>query len=401
MKHLSVATLILTALGLVSCAHPPLKRVQDAMRPVSAPVLADDLPLPALFAAVETEIRYLESVSNHNTLNFGEKSFSKAEYLAGLRHFVELGRAAKSPREFFEGVERDFDFHEVYGGNGWGEILLTSYYSPVLSGARRRTEIFRQPIYMAPPDMVELDLSQFDPKYSEDRKLRARLVDGERGKKAVPYYTREEIDIHGALAKKKLELCWVDPIDAFVLQVQGSGIVHLDNGKSIKLIYAEKNGQRYESIGKFLRKAIPDDQMSMQRIEAHLRSLPFDEMQRILNLNPSYVFFKTSDVPSVTSLGVSAADGRTIAVDPKFFPKGALAFLSSTKPLKTPPLGASADKIEWTPFARFVLDQDMGGAIQGGGRADLFWGSGEEAKLNAGVMKQPAKLYYLTPKRTQ
>lgn len=153
----------------------------------------------------------------------------------------------------------------------------------------------------------------------------------------------------------------------------------------------------YEPIGKFLKDYIPLNQMSLQTIEKFLRGLPKNRLQNYLNKNPSYVFFKTSEDHAITDLGVPATEGRTIATDKRFFPKGALALLSFSKPTFE-----SSEEIAPTSFqsvTRFVLDQDIGGVITGGGRVDLFWGQGDQSKRFAGVIKQVGKLYYLAPKR--
>ncbi len=389
----TIASVALLLGLLASCTRAPLKEQVKALRLTSAPDLSDDLPLEPLLAAVETEIAFLEKAQSHKPLLFGQRTYSQEEYLTGLRHFVELAKQYPVRDEFFSAVKKDFDFYEVYGDKAWGEIFLTSYYSPVVPGSLKRTEKFTQALYKQPDDMISLDLAAFDKdKYALDRKLRGRIVD----KKLVPYYSREDIDSKGALKGRKLELAWVDPIDSFMIQVQGSATVDFGKGKTMRVAYADKNGQPYEPVGKFVKQFIPPEQMSLQAIENYLHTLPPEKMQDYLNKNPSYVFFTDSAAAPATSLGVPPTDGRTAAVDQRFFPKGALAFLVTVKPK----FANATDYFtkDWEPLTRFVLDQDIGGAITGGGRLDLYWGSGPEAKRNAGVMKQAGKLYYLAPK---
>lgn len=369
------------------------------MRRVSAPDLAllkDDLPLEPLLAAIETEVQYLQSVPNRQTFTFGERTIPKDQYLAGLKKFVELARATPDRDEFFKRVGKDFEFYEVYGDQTWGDVFMTSYFEPVVPASKKKTKTLTQPLYAQPSDLLAVDLSLFDEKFAGERKYRARVENG----KVLPYYSREEIDVKGALKNKKLELFWVDPVDAFTLQVQGSGTLLVARKKGepeiVRVGYADKNGQRYESVGKFFKGLIPPDQLTWHSIETYLRSLPPAEMQQYLNLNPSYIFFKVMDKPAITYLGVSATEGRTIATDPKYFPKGALGFLVAQKPRFASP--KDTVPASWEPLARFVLDQDIGGAITGGGRLDLFWGRGDEAKQHAGVIKQHGNLYYIAPK---
>lgn len=362
------------------------------MRVASAPEILDDLPLEPLLAAVENEIRFLEDQSSLRPFIFGPRAVSKADYLKGLKRFVELGRTSPSVEHFYASVRENFDFYEVYGDKEWGDVFITSYFEPWIKGSTRRKAPYTQPLYRAPDDLVSLDLGEFDAKFSGERKLRGRIV----GKKFVPYFNREEIDTRAALKGKRLEICWVDPIDAFFLHTQGSGMVSLDNGKTLRVNYADKNGHLYEQLSKYLKDKIPLEQMNMHTIEIFLRSLPPGELQKYLNLNPSYVFFQPLDQSALTYMGVPATDGRTIATDPKFFPKGALAFLMFDKPRFDDPASPLPSASE--PSSRFVLDQDIGGAITGGGRLDLFWGRGEEAKRFAGAMKARGRLYYLVPK---
>ena len=117
-------------------------------------------------------------------------------------------------------------------------------------------------------------------------------------------------------------------------------------------------------------------------------------IDEVLNSNPSYIFFGQEEDGPFGSLGVRLTPGRSIALDPRVFPKGALGFISTQKPL----VNAGGEITGWTPFSRFVLNQDSGGAIKGAGRADLFWGSGPYAELAAGHLHHDGDLYILIQK---
>jgi membrane-bound lytic murein transglycosylase A len=212
----------------------------------------------------------------------------------------------------------------------------------------------------------------------------------------LPYYTREEIENEQILEGKNLELAWVDPIDAFFLHVQGSGTVRFEDDEELRLGYAAKNGYPFDAISKYLLDVIPREKMSMQAIDGYLRRLPEDEMRKILNKNPSYIFFQKLEGKPVTSLGAEVVDGRTIATDQDFFPKGALAYMEFPKPVFAD--GTSIEPVRWELTSRFVLDQDTGSAIRGPYRVDLYWGSGKEVARYAGVMKEMGRLYYMVPK---
>jgi membrane-bound lytic murein transglycosylase A len=392
--------LLLTVLGVLflsACSRGVLTGPGDSMRLTAAPAVtasqADDLPLAPLAAAVEEQIRFLEKKASVTEFNLGEAVYSKKEYLAGLRRVAELCRQSKDSNELFAQVVREFDFFEVYGREGWGEVFLTSYFEPVIPGSREKSARFSQPLYAKPKEILQIRLKEFAATSADHRTLQGRIENG----RVVPYYTRKEIDGEGKLKGKGLELCWVDPVDAFFLQVQGSGTVQLENGEKLRINYAEKNGHPYRPVGAVFRDQIPPDQFNLHTIEQKLRSLSPEAMQIAMNTNPSYVFFRLHDQSAITYMGLPATDGRTVATDQRYFQKGLLGFLMFDKPRFQSP--ESIQPENYQPASRFVLDQDIGGAITGGGRVDLFWGRGAEAKQAAGVIKHPARLYYLAPKK--
>src|SRR5690606_34494084 len=154
-----------------------------------------------------------------------------------------------SDAEFFALVEDQFDFYEVYGGKKWGEVLLTSYFEPEIPGSLKKTQVFTEPLLRRPADLVEVAVSKFDDRFGDILNVRGRMWrDPDRQRDVlIPYYTRGEIDA-GALKARKLELCWVDPVDAFFMQIQGSGTVILSGEQRLRLGYADQNGHLYHSI---------------------------------------------------------------------------------------------------------------------------------------------------------
>jgi membrane-bound lytic murein transglycosylase A len=159
--------------------------------------------------------------------------------------------------------------------------------------------------------------------------------------------------------------------------------------------YQASNGRPYRSIGRYMieKGFLAREEMSMQAIRKHLTEHP-EVLDEVLNYNPSYVFFRQVDSGPLGSLDVLLTPGRSIALDSKIFPKGALGFISCQKPL----VNDQGDIMGWTKFSRFVLNQDSGGAIKGAGRADIFWGSGPYAELTAGHLQHGGDLYILIKK---
>lgn len=396
MKRRKLRTGLWLLVVLAACTREPARDRSQALRLVSAPRLADDLGRADLVQKLNQHAAFLASLQTPAVLQFGERRFSARDYAAAVEAFLSRTAALSDDGAFFRALEESFDFWEVYGGRRWGEIVLTSYFEPEIPGRVQKTADFDTPLLRRPADLVQVLTSQFDERLAEAGTLRGRLQRDDRGRQSlVPYPAREAIQ-QGALRGQKLEIAWTRPVDAFFMQVQGSGTVVLPDGRRLRLGYSDQNGQLYQSIGKFLTDAIPLEKMSLYAIETHLAGLPRAQVQAVLNKNPSFVFFEHIDGDPKTSLGNTVFAGRTLATDPRFFPKGALAFAEFKKPVFE-----GADSLEpgrWQDTARFVFDQDTGGAIKGTARADLFWGAGSEAKRHAGFMKDPARLYYLSPR---
>jgi membrane-bound lytic murein transglycosylase A len=287
-------------------------------------------------------------------------------------------------RAFFE------TWFTPFAASDRGEAVgfFTGYYEPMLDGSRRPSGRYGVPLYGLPSDLVTVDLGAFAADL-EGRSIAGRVADG----RLVPYPERSAI-VAGALDGKGSVLAWVDdPIGAFFLQIQGSGIVRLEDGTFLRVGYAGSNGRAYVAIGKPLieRGAIAKEAMSMQAIRAWLEANPA-EAEAVMNLNPSYVFFRAIDGPGpIGAQGAPLTPGRSLAVDRAFVPLGAPLWLDILVP------GAGEGSPD-EPMRRLVIAQDTGGAIKGPLRGDLFWGSGAEAGERAGRMKHPGRCWLLLPR---
>lgn len=293
-------------------------------------------------------------------------------------------RDGAAVRQFFEAF---FVPNQVRNADGSDTGLMTGYYEPLLHGARKRGGLFQTALHRVPEDLLTIDLAGVYPELKGLR-LRGRL----QGNKVVPYPSRAELMKSGGLDGK--ELLWVDdPIEAFFLQVQGSGKVQLADGSAtVRLAYADQNGHPYRSIGKYLvdRGDLTLDQASAQGIKSWYLAHP-ERRQELLNANPGYVFFKEEQVVDSKkgpkgALGVPLTPNRSIAIDAGFLPLGAPVYISTTLP-------NTASMLQ-----RLMMAQDTGGAIKGAVRADYFWGFGAEAGEKAGKMKQRGMLWVLLPK---
>jgi len=291
------------------------------------------------------------------------------------------GTRPEQARAFFEA---NFTPYRVANADGTTSGLVTGYYEPLLRGSRFRRPPYVHPLYAPPDDLLVIDLTEVNPDLKNVR-LRGRLE----GNRVVPYWSRADIERGRAKLAGK-ELVWVDdPLDAFFLQVQGSGRVQLDGGALLRVGYADQNGHPYKAIGRWLvdRGELTVEQASMQGIAEWAQRNP-KRLSELLESNPSYVFFRV--LPNANggppgSLGAPLSPQRSIAVDPKFLPLGAPVWLATTTPATKQPL------------QRLVVAQDTGGAIRGAVRADYFWGFGGDAGREAGRMREQGQLWVLLP----
>lgn len=267
---------------------------------------------------------------------------------------------------------------------------FTGYYEALLKGSFEESERFSTPLYARPPELVMVDLGQFR------SDLRGRRVAGTvRDGRLVPYANRAAIEA-GALDGRSLEVLWVDsPVDAYFLHVQGSGRVQMPDGSFLGVGYAAQNGHANRLIGRHLVEtgAIPRSEISGQSIRAWLAANP-DEVQKVLNTDPSFVFFRQIDVGDgpFGSANVPLVAEASLAVDRKHLPLHAPVWLSTDHP---DPDDANAPDI---PFNRLMVAQDTGGAITGEIRGDVFWGFGDRAEEIAGRMANEGRYWLLLPK---
>lgn len=296
-------------------------------------------------------------------------------------------RDARSVRQFFESQFEPWRIaYDDENGKPSDSGMITGYYEPVLRGSRKPTNVYSTPLHAVPDDLLTVELGDLYPSLKGER-VRGRV----QGRKVLPYPDRAVLTGGSTLRGK--ELVWVDDaVDAFFLQVQGSGRVTLPDGKVIRLAYADQNGQPYKAIARYLvqRGELTVEQATAPGLRQWLKSNP-KRLDEVLNFNPSVVFFREEPItdPSLGpkgALGVPLTAGRSVAVDPRNLPLGAPLFLSTTVPVSNAAL------------QRLVMAQDTGGAIRGVVRADLFEGLGEAAGERAGLMRQQGKLWLLWPK---
>jgi membrane-bound lytic murein transglycosylase A len=288
-------------------------------------------------------------------------------------------------RAFFETRFQPFLIMRTATGTGAAQTtgLLTGYFEPQLHGSRQHLPGLDTPLYSPPDDLLTVDLAAVIPEL-KGKRVRGRLV----GRTVVPYYTRAQLATDPALQGH--EIVWLgSALDAFLLEVQGSGRIQLEDGTVIRLGYADQNGQPYRSIGRYLvsQGALSVDAATIPGIRDWLTAHP-ERLHEVLDANPSVVFFAELPLgdPALGprgAQGVALTAGRSIAVDPAYIPLGTPVYLAT-----------GGDPV----LMRLVIAQDTGGAIAGAPRADFFSGSGEAAAGLAGSLHAQASLWLLWPR---
>ena len=266
--------------------------------------------------------------------------------------------------------------------------LLTGYYEPLLKGSRTPDKTYRVPVYRRPSDLVNVVAeSERGAKSNGFTHLRA-TADGNK-----PYLTRAAIE-QGGLKGQGLELLYFkDPVDVFFMQIQGSGRVELPDGEIVRITYDGKNGYPYTSVGKLLIEEgqMTTEEMSLKSLRTWLRE-DAERGQKAMWKNESYVFFrelKGSEAESAMGVNcIPLQPGRSLAVDTAFHSIGTPIYVVSQE-LKH----ATKSK----RFERLMIAQDVGSAIKGSERGDIYFGSGDAAGKLAGVTKHPGKFYVLLP----
>lgn len=300
--------------------------------------------LMQVWPAWQRNCAYLQKMKPEADLGKGFTPRHLARACEAARHVD--GRNSRDIQSYFE---RYFSPIAVKA-----EGKFTGYFEPIYEGSRKRGAIYKYPLYRLPKNN--------------------RL-------------TRQQID-HGAV--KGMEIVYLrHPVDIFVLQIQGSALIKLAEGGQMRVGYAGNNGAEYVAIGKPMADAglIARDKLSMQSIIHWLKTHP-DQAKIWMDRNPRYIFFREVkgklDGP-LGAMGAPLFPGHSLAVDTSYTPLGLPIWLVTTHPKTKQAL------------TRLVIAQDKGAAIKGPQRADLFWGSGEEAALLAGPMNEQGNYYILKP----
>ena len=365
----------LLAAGAASCSLVPLRESQY-------PVFHDDLQLYALSTTLDQSLAFLRTVPASTTYTLADVSVPVQRLIDSVLFLQRLLQLSPTAEQLNQEIQRAYTVYRIDGGQGAKarRMLVTGYYQPIFAGSLERRPPYLYPLYAVPETLI-----------SEESGGRRKDIGRMQGGQRLPFWTRKEIETRNLL--KGQELVWLqDPFEVFVLHVQGSGVIQLADGTARGVHYAQSNGHLYTSVGKYLvdtgRMRLAE--VTMDSIRQYLVDHPA-ERDLILHQNDSFIFFHWSKAgPVIGSLGQELTPGRSIAADQQWYPPGALVYVDSRRPMMH-----SGQVVAWQPMQRFASVQDTGSALTGPGRIDVFWGSGEQAGMEAGQMKEDGSVYLL------
>lgn len=271
--------------------------------------------------------------------------------------------------------------------------FLTGYYEPIVEGSLAPAPGVAAPLLARPDDLVSLPPGAARPSNFDATLSAARLLPDQ---SLAPYPDRAAIEAGAAAAHTK-PIVWLrDPVEVFLVQVQGSARVRLPDGRMLRLAYAGRNGQPYTSIGRILVESgeIAADEMSLARLKQWIRDHgqgPAEAGGALMLRNKSYVFFAIDERLEASEGPIGGAGLtplRSIAVDRTIWSYGLPIWIAAEIPWRdaTP-----------SPFRRLMIAEDTGSAIIGPARADLFFGSGDDAGARAGDIRHAGDFIVLFP----
>ncbi|MGB0686090.1 MAG: murein transglycosylase A [Planctomycetota bacterium] len=330
-----------------------------------------------LLDAAQRSLNYLSKPSSQGFFPVANGEITHDLMVRSVERFAQVLEDSRSAEEFLRALDRDFEVWVSRGRSGTGDVFFTGYGTPILDGAMEQGGAYQYPLYRLPDDLVKDD----------DGTIRGRMAsDGG----IVPYYTAAELRDNGHLVGT--ELVWLtNPFDAYIAQVQGSAVIRMPSGELYEVGYAGKNGHGYTSIGMILidEGKISRSELSLQALRDYFEANPA-EADRVLPMNPSFVFFQESAGGPYGCLGQPVTAMHSIATDKDVFPRAALVYVEA----RLPEFDRDGDLVQ-RPVRFFALDQDRGGAIRSAGRCDIYMGLGDDAMARAGYVGSRGRMYYL------
>jgi membrane-bound lytic murein transglycosylase A len=391
LAHLSLLVLFSAACVTPGKNAPPRKKAAAIHRvaPTAWPQLSDELSPESYDKAAAQSIAYLRSLPE-KTLPLGKIEVGPQHLIATIEELGRTLREAQSPEQLQQLLQARFDLYRI-----GKEAHFSSYYMPTLPASRIRTAEYKYPLYKKPKDLIEVDLGAFNKKQA-GKTLVARIANG----KVVPYFNRQDIDVRDSLKGRGLEVAWLkDGFDRLNIHIQGSGILRYADGSEELAGYAATSGHKYKSVGLTVvgAGAMTRKEITAQTLKKYLQDHPEGEAW-LISQNPRYTFFKVRPLPAggepSGKIDRPLTAGRSIAIDPTTVPLGAVAFIQ----FRMAQANDNGALLMRHSTQRFVHAQDVGGAIKGAGRVDLYVGHGPQAHATAHKVWDKGEMYVLLKK---
>lgn len=358
--------------------YKPLPKGEYALRK-----LTDPADLPDLKAGLEDQDQLQASIDR--SLNYLRKPSSKGFFpVSGISHeqvlrslelvSILLGQNLGAD-ELLAELRARFDVYTSVGCDEKGTVLFTGYYTPVFLASRERGGPFQHPLHRPPEGHLKDPIT--------GKTIGIRRADGS----INPVYPGRSELVRSPLLKGRELVYLEDAFEAYVVGVQGSALLKLDDGSRLEVGYAGTNGHPYASLGLALVKAgkLKREQLNLKSMIDYFKANP-EDFEPMTATNQRYVYFQESTGGPYGCLNEQVTRLRSIATDKTIFPRGALCFMEARLPV--------GEGI----YRGFTLDQDAGGAIRAPGRCDVYMGTGDEAGAVAGRTLAEGRLYYLIAK---
>lgn len=381
---LGLAALLLSACASTTTTAPPIATSPTVSPPATTAPPAPPSTLPPTAIAFSSLVGWAEE--DHVAALSAFRAGCGVAKDAAMARVCGLAKSTviqddQGARAF---IESNFRVEPVGPKDGGDEGLLTAYFAPQYEARMSRNAEFTVPLRGLPADLVVLDLGAFEPSF-----VGKKITGHVEGPTFVPYPARAEIE---AVPTDK-PLAWMRPEELFFLQIQGSGVLVLPDGRRVRAVFAGTNGKPFVGIANAMRDKglLPDNNTSGDAIRTWLANHRGPEADAIMQLNPRYVFFKTlpdDGKEPVGSAGVPLPPGRAIAIDSSRHGMGELYWIDAAAPKLA---GA------FPAYRRLAVTLDTGGAIKGDVRADLYMGTGSAAGAEAGRVRHTLRLYRLVP----
>lgn len=326
--------------------------------------------------AIERQLKVCGNPQPKNvssTWELGNKTVGPDDYCKKtLTKILELARKVNTIADLDISLRSDFEWYKAVGSPRATSVKLPPL-DPSIPFARASSD-----------DNGILYTGYYSPHYAGSLKKTADAI--------FPVYTKP---VSGKSPKPIAYL--KDPFDAYLLGIQGSGYVDYTdaNGKpaTLSLQYAGSNGKSAVLLGRILRaRGVAEKYLTVIGMRAYYKLNP-NELESDLKQNTSVIYFAKGK--PMGAVGAYVTPQHSVAVSPSFYRLGALAVVATSKPVDT---DLTELEPKWDGFMQPVITQDVGGAINGAGHVDFYWGEDEYAEYSASLSKQDGELYFALAK---